>query len=213
MESDGSFLMHDGKDKKTRGETELKNWVCGKVKIHIITPSRAYAYARITGVFVFLLSQVSQVWKQDVDILLVTMWLWMRFNKWGVCPSEINLKMQRKRCVLSLVFGDISAILLNFELFSLGIFLLVWHLWQQKINIAVGRRACTRVREKEKHNDAVFCHLHYAKRWCRKIFYHFFLDFSLFGAISTPIYLGTQSSCALPIFNSTFFTAKANPIY
>ena len=48
---------------KTRGETELKNWVCGKVKIHIITPSLAYAYARVTGVFVFLLSQVSQVWK------------------------------------------------------------------------------------------------------------------------------------------------------
>ena len=48
---------------KTRGETELKNWVCGKVKIHIIIPSRAYAYARITGVFVFLLSQVSQAWR------------------------------------------------------------------------------------------------------------------------------------------------------
>ena len=63
MESDGSFLMHDGKRKKTMGETELKNCVCGKVKIPIIIPSRAYAYARITGVFVFLLSQVSQVWK------------------------------------------------------------------------------------------------------------------------------------------------------
>ena len=46
----------------------------------------------------------------------------MCFNKWGVCPSEINLKMQCKKCILCLVFGDISAFLLNFELFSLGIF-------------------------------------------------------------------------------------------
>ena len=164
----------------------------------------------------------------------------IRFNKWGGCPSEINLKMQRKRCVLSLVFGDISAFLLNFELFSLGIFLLVWHLWQQKINIAVGRRACTRVREVnlngvvERYGTEkvvfrnisfscwhlvfeivfyawfVICNMQIGRWW--KIFCHFFLDFSLFGAISPPIYLGTQSSCALPNFNSTF-TAKANPIY
>ena len=114
----------------------------------------------------------------------------MCFNKWGGCPSEINLKMQRKMSVLGLFFRFFSALRLDFELFFLRIFLLVWHLWQQKFNIAVGMRARTRVREKEKHNDAVFCHLHYAKRWCRKMFCHFFLDFSLFGAISTHILIG-----------------------
>ena len=59
VESEGSFLMHDGKRKKTMGETELKNGVCGKVKIHIITPF-ARTRTRVLGVFVFLLSQVSQ---------------------------------------------------------------------------------------------------------------------------------------------------------
>ena len=37
----------------------------------------------------------------------------------------------------------------------------------------------------------LFCHLHYTKQGCRKIFCHFFLDFSLFGAISTHILIGT----------------------
>ena len=117
----------------------------------------------------------------------------MCFNKWGGCPAEINLKMQRKMRVLCPFFRDFSVSWLNFELFFLRIFLLVWHLWQQKINIAVGRRAPTRVREKEKHNDAVFCHLHYAKRWCRKMFCHFFLDFSLFVGISTHIQIGRET--------------------
>ena len=77
------------------------------------------------------------------------MWLWICFNKWGGCPSEINLKMQRKMRVLCPFFRDFSAFRLNFELFFLRIFLLVWHLWQQKINIAVGMRARTRVRERK----------------------------------------------------------------
>lgn len=136
----------------------------------------------------------------------------MCFNKWGGCPSEINLKMQRKMSVLGLFFRFFSALRLDFELFFLRIFLLVWHLWQQKFNIAVGMRARTRVREKEKHNDAVFCHLHYAKRWCRKMFCHFFLDFSLFEDFSTPISIGTHSRVhsqyAFPI---STFTAKAYP--
>ena len=38
------------------------NWVCGNVKIPINCLARAHVYARTTGVFVFLLSQVSQVW-------------------------------------------------------------------------------------------------------------------------------------------------------
>ena len=73
----------------------------------------------------------------------------MCFNKWGGCPSEINLKMQCKMRVFCPFFRDFSAFRLNFELFFLRIFLLVWHLWQQKINIAVGRRAYTRTWERK----------------------------------------------------------------
>ena len=43
---------------------------------------------------------------------------------------------------------------------------------------------------KQKTRWGLFCHLHYAKRGCRKMFCHFFLDFSLFGAISTHILIG-----------------------
>ena len=71
---------------------------------------------------------------------------------------------------------------------------LVWHLWQQKINIAVGRRARTRVRETEERNKTAFCHLHYTKQEHRKIFCRFFLDFSLFEDISPHIQIGTETN-------------------
>ena len=45
--------------------------------------------------------------------------------------------------------------------------------------------------ENQKTRWGLFCHLHYTKQGCRKIFCHFFLDFSLFGAISTHILIGT----------------------
>ena len=41
-------------------KAHIKNRVHRKVKISTIPLSRAHAYARITGVFAFLLSQVSQ---------------------------------------------------------------------------------------------------------------------------------------------------------
>ena len=49
---------------------------------------------------------------------------------------------------------------------------------------------------KQKTWWGLFCHLHYAKQGRRKIFCHFFLDFSLFGAISTPYtYRGWLGIC------------------
>ena len=46
--------------KKTIDEQLIPNRVFRSVKRPITNPSRAHAYARITRVFVFLLSQVSQ---------------------------------------------------------------------------------------------------------------------------------------------------------
>ena len=44
--------------------------------------------------------------------------------------------------------------------------------------------------ENQETRWGLFCHLHYTKQGRRKIFCHFFLDFSLFGAISTHILIG-----------------------
>ena len=60
MKNNGLFSANVRKPpKKTINEPPNKNRVFRSVKIPIITLSRAYAYARITGVFAFLLSQVS----------------------------------------------------------------------------------------------------------------------------------------------------------
>ena len=64
---------------------------------------------------------------------------WACFNKYTLQSTSTLLKTPRKiytSCLLFLLFRGL-------------IFPLLWHLWQQKNNIAVGRRARTRVREEE----------------------------------------------------------------
>ena len=58
MKNNGLFSANVRRQ-KTIYEPSIKNRVFRSVKIPTITPSRAHAYARITGVFAFLLSQVS----------------------------------------------------------------------------------------------------------------------------------------------------------
>ena len=53
------FKQHSDAE-KTIDEPPIKNRVFRTVKKSTITPSRAHAYAHITGLFAFLLSQVSQ---------------------------------------------------------------------------------------------------------------------------------------------------------
>ena len=94
----------------------------------------------------------------------------------------------------------------------------VWHLWQQKINIAVGRCAHARVRAKEVllDNDVeewcqsqlsycllalksymiCFCSSEKAKYRCSKWIVQFFADFSLFSPVSTHIVL---EGCAIVV--------------
>lgn len=63
---------------------------------------------------------------------------WMCFNSWRVDVSKIRYWQLKKRSFSSLLFLYFCQLL--FSLLSL-----VWHLWQQKNNIAVGRRARLRV--------------------------------------------------------------------
>ena len=120
----------------------------------------------------------------------------MRFNKWGGFPSEINLKMQRKMPVLCLLFRYFSAFRLNFELFFLRIFLLVWHLWQQKNNIAVGMRARTRVRERKVQRCSVLSSTLRKTRVQKNILSLFPWFFPLGGYIDPYIFRDAIKLCA-----------------
>ena len=120
----------------------------------------------------------------------------MNFNKWGGCPSEINLKMQRKMPVLCLLFRYFSAFRLNFELFFLRIFLLVWHLWQQKNNIAVGMRARTRVRERKVQRCSVLSSTLRKTRVQKNILSLFPWFFPLGGYIDPYIFRDAIKLCA-----------------
>ena len=119
----------------------------------------------------------------------------MRFNKWGGFPSEINLKMQRKMPVLCLLFRYFSAFRLNFELLFLRIFLLVWHLWQQKINIAVGRRARTRVRETKNTMRLILSSTLYKTRMQKNILSLFPWFFTLWSYIDPYPYRDWLDIC------------------
>ena len=178
---------------------------CIRIVKTSITPfSRAHAYTHITGVFAFLLSQVSQDYLQYAINQISTVCFRQILTNMGFKGGK-HTDNGSQKSFLSL-FRPPKIVWFFPQNFPLC------DTCDSKKSTSLLEGARVRAYEKEKYNDAVFCHLHYAKRWCRKIFCHFFLDFSLFGAISTPIYLGTQSCCALPNFNSTF-TAKANPIY
>ena len=59
MKNNGLFSVNIQRQ-KTINEPPIKSSFFRSVKIPTITLSRAHAYARITGVFAFLLSQVSQ---------------------------------------------------------------------------------------------------------------------------------------------------------
>ena len=156
------------------------------VKISIASLSRAHAHTRIPGVFAFLLSQVSQNNSQLTIIQSITAYSQTYFNKHEFQRLKIGRKLDQKS-----FFSFFRPP--KFARFFPPNFPFVWHLWQQKINIAVGRRARTRVREKEKHEETLFCQLHHAKQRPRKISCHFFLDFSLFGGISTHIQIGRET--------------------
>ena len=107
------------------------------VKISITSLSRAHAHTRIPGVFAFLLSQVSQNNSQLTIIQSITAYSQTYFNKHEFQRLKIGRKLDQKS-----FFSFFRPP--KFARFFPPNFPFVWHLWQQKINIAVGRRAYAR---------------------------------------------------------------------
>ena len=94
---------------------------------------RARVYAHTTGVFAFLLSQVSHSPSNQLMFKSLTIHLehCLRFI---FCTTTKRSKFEDKKT------HSKNKILVHFRRTR-------WHLWQQKINIAVGRRARTCERE------------------------------------------------------------------
>ena len=185
-ENDVLFSVKGRERENTHPQNKNREQRIRIVKISITSLSRAHAHTRIPGVFAFLLSQVSQNNRQRTITQSITAYFQTYFNKHEFQRLKIGRKHDQKS-FFSLFRPP------KFARFFPPDFSLVWHLWQQKINIAVGRRARTRVRETEKHEEASFWQLHHTKQRLRKIFCHFFLDFSLFGGISTHIPIGRET--------------------
>ena len=93
--------------------------------------------------------------------------------------------MTKNRFSLSSVFQKLID-------FPLQIFLLC-DTCDSKKSTSLLEGARTRVRETGEHEEASFWQLHHAKQSPRKIFCHFFLDFSLFVGISTHIQIGRET--------------------
>ena len=79
MKNNGLFSVNVRRP-KTISEPSIKNRIFRSVKIPTITPFRAHAYARITGVFAFLLSQVSHP-NHNILYLRLLRITWTYFNK------------------------------------------------------------------------------------------------------------------------------------
>ena len=155
-ENDVWFSMKGRKREKICPRNRNREQRIRIVKISITPFFHAHAYTRITGVFAFLLSQVSQDYLQyavnQISMVLFRQILTETGFKGGKHTDNVSQKS---------FFSFFRPP--KFARFFPPNFPLVWHLWQQKINIAVGRRVRTRVREKEKHEEASFCQLHHAK--------------------------------------------------
>ena len=95
--------------------------------------SHAHAYARSTGVFAFLLSQVSQHFR---NVLVIKMLHHERayFNKSLIQVTQIRWTKLEKVRFCFVISPQKTTVLASFSP-------LMWHLWQQKNNIAVGTRA------------------------------------------------------------------------
>ena len=170
---------------RERENTYPRNWNrehCIRIVKTSITPfSRAHAYTRITGVFAFLLSQVSQNNRQHTIIQSITTYFQTYFNKHEFQRLKIGWKLDQKS-----FFSFFRPP--KFARFFPPNFPLVWHLWQQKINIAVGRRARTRVRETRNTTKQIFVIYTTQNKDAEKCFVTFSLVFHSLEPY-LPIYL------------------------
>ena len=155
-ENDVWFSMKGRKRENTHPRNKNREQRIRIVKIPITPIPRAHAYTHITGVFAFLLSQVSQDYLQYAVNQISMVFFRQILTETGFKGGKHTDNVSQKS-----FFSFFRPP--KFARFFPPNFPLMWHLWQQKINIAVGRRARTRVREKEKHEEASFCQLHHAK--------------------------------------------------
>ena len=113
-----------------------------------------------------------------------------------------------------------SFLFLHFRQLVFPLLFLVWHLWQQKNNIAVGMRAL-RIRARKLHpqpglpNDRLSLYNFFAMSIFHILMYwkkimHFSPIFSLFGAISPHILIGR---CEKSVLRSSSFILRRKPIY
>ena len=186
---------------KTIDELPIPNRVSRSVKRPINNPSRAHAYARITGVFAFLLSQVSQHLLKFVVFQVVM-----------GCFKRVLTNALASPPQLYWHHLDKSTLLVYYFFYFEVLFSPFCDTCDSKKTTSLLEGARVHAYEMKKIDIALICYLYYAKWGWRKMSCHFFLDFSLFEDFSTPICIGTHSRCAFPISYSTF-TATANPIY
>ena len=158
------------------------------MKISIFSLSRAYARTHITGVFVFLLSQVSQGYMQCAinQVSTVCFW-WILINKGLKGRKHIENASQKSFLFL---FRPSQNGLFFHQNFSF-----VWHLWQQKINIAVGRRARTRVRETKNTMRLILSSTLYKTRMQKNILSLFPWFFTLWSYIDSYPYRDWLDIC------------------
>ena len=119
------------KSVRTNQSSEVEIFICENTYNRL---SRVHAYAHITGVLLFLLSQVSHGYWLVVVLQSVMVCFWSiltirRFN-----PSFYDETKAKKWLSIPSFFPD-------FSFFFLPLSFPVWHLWQQKNNIVVERRA------------------------------------------------------------------------
>ena len=122
------------------------NWKTGKLNCKntyktILSRVRARTHHR-SFYFFAVTSVTRKLYFTGFQVIADTFWI--NINNEVIQVGLVRCKRYRKVRFSSFVS-------LNFRLFFVHLFLGVWHLWQQKHNIAVGRRAHARVRTRRPH--------------------------------------------------------------
>ena len=120
------------------------NWKTGKLNcknIYKTILSRVRARTHHRSFYFFAVTSVTRkLYFTGFQVIADT--LWININNEVIRVGLVRGKRYRKSRFSSCVS-------LNFRLFFVHLFLGVWHLWQQKNNIAVGRRAHVRTRTRK----------------------------------------------------------------
>ena len=184
-ENDVLFSMKGRERENTYPRNRNREHCIRIVKTSITPFSRAHAYTHITGVFAFLLSQVSQDYLQYAINQISTVCFRQILTNMGFKGGK-HTDNGSQKSFLSL-FRPPKIVWFFPQNFPLC------DTCDSKKSTSLLEGARTRVRETGEYEEASFWQLHHAKQSPRKIFCHFFLDFSLFVGISTHIQIGRET--------------------